>query len=53
MRLLELTTVQKCRFCIKIVELVKAKILDTEASDCIEKALELANKWMNLLFLLL
>lgn len=47
MRLLELTTVQKCRFCIKIVELVKAKILDTEASDCIEKALELANKWMN------
>ena len=47
MKLLELTTKQKCSFCIKIVELVKSKILDEEAYDYIEKALDLSNKWMN------
>ncbi len=39
MKLLELTTEQKCSFCIKIV--------DKDACDYVERALVLAKQWMN------
>ena len=45
MKLLELTTEQKCSFCIKIVEMIKNKIVDKEACGYVTKALVLAKQW--------
>lgn len=46
MKLLEMTTIQKCIFCVQMVKLVKKQIVDEEASRYIEKAIDLSWKWM-------